>query len=198
MQEKCITLINKYAYFRGITFCIQIHKTNTNQYKGGAVVENLPANARDSRDMGSISGLGRFTGVEKGNPLQWFCLGNPRTEEPSRLQSIGLQRARHDQVHTCKIITGDFNTQLTSVHRFCKQISNTTEKLNDTIEQLSLLDIYIGYYIKKQTNQNTHSFQVHMEQSLGLTTYKDTRWISTNLRIQKLVQLSFQITMAWN
>ena len=72
MQEECIILINKYAHFRGITesFCIQIHKTNTNRYKGGAVVENLPANARDSRDMGSVSGLGRSPGVEKGNPLQ--------------------------------------------------------------------------------------------------------------------------------
>ena len=72
MKEESITLINKYAHFRGITesFCIQIHKTNTNRYKVGAVVENLPANARDSRDMGSIAGLGRFPGVEKGNPLQ--------------------------------------------------------------------------------------------------------------------------------
>ena len=80
----------EFLYFWGITFCIQIHKTNTNQYKGGAVVENLPANARDSRDMGSISGLGRFTGVEKGNPLQWFCLGNStdRGAKPSTVHWV--------------------------------------------------------------------------------------------------------------
>ena len=44
------------------------------------------------------------------------------------------------------------------MHRFCKQkISNKTEKLNDTIEQLSLLDIYIGYYIKKK-NKPEYTF----------------------------------------
>ena len=40
------------------------------------MVKNLPANAGDARDMGSIAGLGRSTGVGKGNPLQYYCLGN--------------------------------------------------------------------------------------------------------------------------
>ena len=35
----------------------------------GAVVKNLPANARDTRDMGSIPGLGRSPGVGNGNLL---------------------------------------------------------------------------------------------------------------------------------
>ena len=30
----------------------------------------------DAGDMGSISGLGRSPGVENGNPLQHYCLGN--------------------------------------------------------------------------------------------------------------------------
>ena len=34
------------------------------------VVENLPANAGDVRDMGSIPGLGRSPGEGKGYPLQ--------------------------------------------------------------------------------------------------------------------------------
>ena len=42
-----------------------------------AMVKNLPANARDARDMGSIPGLGRPPGVENGNPLQYSCLKNP-------------------------------------------------------------------------------------------------------------------------
>ena len=44
------------------------------------VVKNLPANARDIRDEGSILGLGRSS---------W-------TEEPGGLQSIGSQRVGHD------------------------------------------------------------------------------------------------------
>ena len=40
-------------------------------------VMNLPANAGDIRDMGSISGSGRSPGEGNGNPLQYSCLGNP-------------------------------------------------------------------------------------------------------------------------
>ena len=43
-------------------------------FPGGLVVKNLPANARD---MGSISGPGRFPGNGNDNPLQYSCLGNP-------------------------------------------------------------------------------------------------------------------------
>ena len=38
------------------------------------LVKNLSANAGD---MGSILGSGRFPGEGNGNPLQYFCLGNP-------------------------------------------------------------------------------------------------------------------------
>ena len=60
------------------------------------VVKNLPANAGDIRDMGSIPGLGRSPGEGHGNPLQDSCLENPWTEEPGRLQSIGSHRVRHN------------------------------------------------------------------------------------------------------
>ena len=38
------------------------------------MVKNLPANAGDT---GLISGSGGSPGVGNGNPLQYFCLGNP-------------------------------------------------------------------------------------------------------------------------
>jgi len=41
------------------------------------VVKNLPVNAGDAGDIGSIPGLGRFPGEGNGNPLQYSCLGNP-------------------------------------------------------------------------------------------------------------------------
>ena len=41
------------------------------------VVKNLPANAGDIRDAGSIPGLGRSPGGRHGNPLQYSCLENP-------------------------------------------------------------------------------------------------------------------------
>ena len=42
------------------------------------MVKNLSANAGDIRDAGSIPGLGGSPGEEHGNPLQYFCLKNPR------------------------------------------------------------------------------------------------------------------------
>ena len=41
------------------------------------MVKNLPANAEDIRDMGSIPGLGRSPGEENGNSLHYSCLENP-------------------------------------------------------------------------------------------------------------------------
>ena len=43
-------------------------------FLGSSVVKNLPANAVDT---GLVPGLGRSLGEGNGNPLQYFCLGNP-------------------------------------------------------------------------------------------------------------------------
>ena len=40
------------------------------------LVKNLPANAEDIKDEGSIPGLGRYPGEGHGNPLQYSCLEN--------------------------------------------------------------------------------------------------------------------------
>ena len=42
---------------------------NREQFSGGSVVKNLPANAGDAEDMGSIHGSERSPGGENGNPL---------------------------------------------------------------------------------------------------------------------------------
>ena len=41
------------------------------------VVKNLPANAGDIRDVGSIPGSGRSPEGGHGNPFQYSCLENP-------------------------------------------------------------------------------------------------------------------------
>ena len=45
------------------------------------VIKNLPANAVDIRDVGSISGSGRTPGEGNGNPLQYSCLENSTDRE---------------------------------------------------------------------------------------------------------------------
>ena len=49
--------------------------------------------AYNAGDLGSIPELGRSPGEGNGNPLAWRI---PWTEEPGRLQSMGLQRVGHD------------------------------------------------------------------------------------------------------
>ena len=53
---------------------------HTLEFPGGSVVKkkkNLHANVGDIRDVHSIPGSGRSSGVENGNPVQYSCLGNP-------------------------------------------------------------------------------------------------------------------------
>ena len=46
-------------------------------FPGGSVIKNPPANARDTRDAGSIPGSGRSHRGGNGNPLQYSCPENP-------------------------------------------------------------------------------------------------------------------------
>ena len=50
-------------------------------FPDGTMVKNLPANAGDIRNLGSIPGLGRSPGGGNGNPLQYSCLENPMDRE---------------------------------------------------------------------------------------------------------------------
>ena len=71
-------------------------------FPGGSVVKNLPDNAGDT---------GLIPEEGNGDPLQYSCLGNsmdrgswwvqsawriPWTEESGGLQTMGLERVRHD------------------------------------------------------------------------------------------------------
>ena len=49
------------------------------------MIKNLPANAADAGDAGSISGLGRSAGGGNGNLLQCFCLENPMEKQTWRV-----------------------------------------------------------------------------------------------------------------
>ena len=56
------------------------------------VVKNLPANAGDARDMGSIPESGRYPGGGNDNPLQYSCQGNPMDKRSLRATVHGVAR----------------------------------------------------------------------------------------------------------
>ena len=70
------------------------------------VVKNLPANAGDLKDIGSIPGLRRSPGGEHGNPLQYSCLKNPmdRGTWQATVPRVTKSQTRLKQLSSCVLI----------------------------------------------------------------------------------------------
>ena len=75
------------------------------------VVKNLPANAGDIRDKGSIPELGRSRGGGHGNPLQYSCLENPMDRGAWWATVHGVAKSR-TSIKQCSTHTGCFLTLL--------------------------------------------------------------------------------------
>ena len=59
-------------------------------------VKNLPANAGDARDTGSVPGSGRSPGVGNGNPLLYSFLESSMDRGAWRATVFGVPRLGHD------------------------------------------------------------------------------------------------------
>ena len=71
----------------------------------GTVVKNLPANAEDARDSGSIPGLKRSPGVGNSNPLQYSCLENSLDRGAWRAHRVTKSRTQlSNWTHTYKFV----------------------------------------------------------------------------------------------
>ena len=73
-----------------VFFFVYLHFYGASQV--ALVVKNPPAKAGDTRDVGSIPGLGRSPGGRHGNPLQSSCLENPVDSAAWRLAGRTTQR----------------------------------------------------------------------------------------------------------
>ena len=58
------------------------------------MVKNLPANAGDVRDVGSILGTGRSPGARHGNPVQYSCLENPMDRGAGQATVHGVTKSQ--------------------------------------------------------------------------------------------------------
>ena len=90
------------------------------------MVKNQSANAGDTKDKGSIPGLGRSPGGGNDNTLNILAWRIPWTEEPGGLQS---QRVRHDRSNLAS--TQDFDHQRREASYYCWKMvlaeSDTTD-----------------------------------------------------------------------
>ena len=76
-----------------------------------------------------------------------------------------------EEINNNTIIVGDFNTPLTPVGRSSKQkISKDTQTLNDTMDQLDLIDIYRTFHPKTMNytfSSSSHGAFSRMDHILG-------------------------------
>ena len=71
----------------------------------------------------------------------------PNIEAPHYVRQ--MLTSMKGEINSNTIIVGDFNTPLAPVDRSAKQkISKETQTLNDTMDQLDLIDIYRTFYPK--------------------------------------------------
>ena len=93
------------------------------------------------------------------------------------------------EIDSNTVIVGDFSTPLSSMDRSSRQkINKETQALNDTLDQMDLIDIYRAFHPKAAEYT---SYQVHMEHSPVLTTCWVKKRASINLRKLKSYQASF-------
>ena len=60
-----------------------------------------------------------------------------------------MQMSMREEINSNTIIVGDFNNPLTTMDRSTKQkINKETKTLNDTMDQLDLIDIYRTFHAK--------------------------------------------------
>ena len=74
-------------------------------FTGDTVIKNLPVNAGDTGDLGSIPGSGRSPGVGNGNPLQYSCLENSmdKGDWQATVCHVGVSESnvtKHAHIHT--------------------------------------------------------------------------------------------------
>ena len=75
------------------------------------MVKNLPVNAGNARDEGSIPASGRSPGVGNGNPLQYSCLENSMDRRTWRVgyspwghKESDMTESTHTYLNTLRIL----------------------------------------------------------------------------------------------
>ena len=102
----------------------------------------------------------------------------PNTGAPQYIRQ--LLTAMKEEIDSNTVIVGNFNTSLKPMDRSSRQkINKETEALNDTIDQIDLIDIYRPFHPK--TADHTF-FSSALGHSPGLITSWVTNQASVNLR----------------
>ena len=110
----------------------------------GAMVKSPPANTGDTRDTGSITGSGRFPGVQNGNPRQYSCLENSMDREAWLATAHGVAK-RHKWVNE-QAIYG-----LTDILKEPESFPNLMKMINPLIQKAWAADPQAQKIVTKTT-----------------------------------------------
>ena len=94
-------------------------------FPGGGSDKEHAYQCRRHREAGSIPGLGRSPGGGHGNPLQYSCLENSTDRGAWGLQSIALQRVRHNWNNLEGMHTGLYQPDAASIRPLPKVVTPT-------------------------------------------------------------------------
>ena len=112
---------------------------------------------RKERPRRSLHNTQRKNPPRRHKHCKYICTQHRSTQIHKKI----LEDLKKD-INSNTIILRDFNTPLSKMDRSSKQnINKDIVSLNNTLEEMDLTDIYRELFIPKK--QNTHSFQVYME-----------------------------------
>ena len=85
--------------------CLKLYSSSLQQWSMHTEKRSISANVGDARDVGSIPGLGRPSGIGNDNPLQYSCLGNPMDKRAWQTTVQGVAKSQtqlgaHTHTHT--------------------------------------------------------------------------------------------------
>ena len=142
-------------YFKKLLVFIKAHLIIGNNYTHlqkasqlALVVKNLPVNAGDIRDTGSVPGWGRSPGGGPGNPLQYSCLENSHRQRSLagyspyiEWQRVTTEATQHTRVCICKITIYFFPRQ--GCHMVTEELHSITFETQICLYGLTI-DLEVG------------------------------------------------------
>ena len=104
-----LTVFNSKVIFNFHPFSFHINISHYSHwgFPGSTSGKNLPANAGDIKDVGSVPGTGRSPGGGHSNPLQYSCLGNPMDRGAwwAPVHRVAKSQTQLEQLSTCALLT---------------------------------------------------------------------------------------------
>ena len=127
------------------------------------MVKYPPANAGDTGNAGSIPGLGRSSGGERDNPLQYLAWRIPWTEEPGEPQSMGHKES-------------DTTEGLSTAHEL-RRMNSTQVKSRSTVASSGFISTLAG-----QVRVLARLVHLGSQPSQGLFSICSSRFIPLSVR----------------